>query len=96
MATKRQYKDTIFRGVFSDEKNALSLYNDISDIPVPEDTEVSIITLNNDIVTGAVNDLGMIINNKLIVLVEQQSTDNPNMPLRMLLYVAREYEQEIK
>jgi predicted transposase/invertase (TIGR01784 family) len=47
-------------------------------------------------VTGPVNDLGMVVDNRLIVLVEQQSTNNPNMPLRMLLYVAREYEQELK
>ena len=38
------------------------------------------------------NDVSMIVNDKLIVLVEHQSTINENMPLRFLLYVARLYE----
>lgn len=39
-------------------------------------------------------DLAFIIDNKLIILVEHQSTINPNMPVRMLCYLAKEYERE--
>ena len=40
------------------------------------------------------NDLAFLINLELN-LYEHQSTWNPNMPLRDLFYVAREYEQLI-
>ena len=39
------------------------------------------------------NALSFIIDNKLIILIEHQSTINPNMPLRMLCYIARQYEK---
>lgn len=42
------------------------------------------------------NDLAFIIENKFVVLVEHQSTINKNMPIRMLIYLAREYERIIK
>ena len=42
------------------------------------------------------NDVSMIINGKLIVLVEHQSTINENMPLRFLDYVVRLYEKNVK
>ncbi len=39
------------------------------------------------------NDVSCLIDNKIIVLAEHQSTINENMPLRCLQYVARLYEQ---
>jgi hypothetical protein len=36
------------------------------------------------------------IGNKFVVLLEHQSTVNPNMPLRFLLYIARVYEKIIE
>ena len=41
------------------------------------------------------NDVSVKVNNKIIVLLEHQSTVNPNMPLRMLEYIARIYEKII-
>lgn len=39
------------------------------------------------------NDLSFIIGGKLIILVEMQSTLSPNLALRFLVYIARQYEQ---
>ena len=39
------------------------------------------------------NDVSYLIDNKLIVLAEHQSTINPNMPIRCLEYVVRLYER---
>ena len=39
------------------------------------------------------NDIAMLVDNRLVVLVEHQSTINENMPLRLLEYVSRIYEQ---
>ncbi len=38
------------------------------------------------------NDLSAIINNETLELIEHQSSVNPNMPLRLLLYLGRAYE----
>jgi predicted transposase/invertase (TIGR01784 family) len=41
------------------------------------------------------NDISFTIDNRLVVLIEHQSTINNNMPLRLLMYVARIYEKII-
>ncbi|MDR0307166.1 MAG: Rpn family recombination-promoting nuclease/putative transposase [Chitinispirillales bacterium] len=40
-----------------------------------------------------INDISFVIDGKIVVLIEHQSTINENMPLRMLLYIARVYEK---
>lgn len=57
------------------------------------DTELEIVTLDNSIFGDIKNDLAFIIDNKFIILIEHQSTVNPNMPLRMLIYLAQQYEK---
>ena len=39
------------------------------------------------------NDISFVINGKIVVLIEHQSTINQNMPLRGLVYVSRVYEK---
>jgi hypothetical protein len=41
------------------------------------------------------NDISFTIDNKLVILLEHQSTVNPNMPLRFLFYISRIYEKLI-
>ena len=40
-----------------------------------------------------VNDISFEIGGKLVILIEHQSTINPNMALRLLMYIARVYEK---
>ncbi|MCL2520082.1 MAG: Rpn family recombination-promoting nuclease/putative transposase [Spirochaetaceae bacterium] len=40
-----------------------------------------------------VNDISFEVDGKLVVLIEHQSTINDNMPIRLLLYIARLYEK---
>ena len=51
-AANRNYKDTVFRMLFSDRKNLLSLYNAVnqSDYNNPDDLEI--VTLENATVTS--------------------------------------------
>jgi predicted transposase YdaD len=42
------------------------------------------------------NDISFTVDNRLVVLIEHQSTINPNMPLRLLMYIARIYEKIIE
>ena len=72
-AANRNYKDTVFRMLFSDRKNLLSLYNAVnqSNYKNPEDLEI--VTLENAIYMGIKNDLAFIMDTNLY-LYEHQST----------------------
>ena len=92
MTTNRKYKDTVFRMLFSDRKNLLSLYNAINGTAYENPDDLEIVTLENAIYMGMKNDLAFIIDTNLF-LYEHQSTYNPNMPLRDLFYISSEYQK---
>ena len=92
LTTNRNYKDTVFRMLFSDRKNLLSLYNAISGAHYDDPEKLEIVTLENAIYMGMKNDLAFIIDTNLF-LYEHQSTYNPNMPLRDLFYISSEYQK---
>ena len=75
----RKYKDTVFRMLFSDKENLLSLYNAINRSVYENPEDLEIVTLENAIYMGMKNDLAFIIDTNLF-LYEHQSTYNPNMP----------------
>jgi hypothetical protein len=91
-AANRNYKDTVFRMLFSDRKNLLSLYNAISGSDYDNPELLKIVTLENAIYMGMKNDLAFIIDTDLF-LYEHQSTYNSNMPLRDLFYISSEYQK---
>lgn len=88
----RRYKDTVFRMLFADKVNLLSLYNAINRTAYEDPEELEIVTLKNAIYMGIKNDLAFIIDMNLF-LYEHQSTYNPNIPLRDLFYIAAEYQK---
>ncbi len=88
----RNYKDTVFRMLFSDKRNLLSLYNAMNRTAYDDPEELEIVTLENAIYMGMKNDLAFIIDTGLF-LYEHQSTYNANMPLRDLFYISSEYQQ---
>ena len=88
----RRYKDTVFRMLFSDKENLLSLYNAINRTTYKDSKDLEIVTLKNAIYMGMKNDLAFIIDMNLF-LYEHQSTYNPNIPLRDLFYIAAEYQK---
>lgn len=53
----RNYKDTVFRMLFSDRKNLLSLYNAVNQTDYRNPEELEIVTLENAIYMGMKNDL---------------------------------------
>ena len=92
LKANRMYKDTVFRMLFSDRKNLLSLYNAISGSHYDDPDKLEIVTLENAIYMGIKNDLAFIVDTDLF-LYEHQSTYNPNMPLRDLFYISSEYQK---
>ena len=90
----RNYKDTVFRMLFSERKNLLSLYNAVNGTNYQNPDDLEIVTLENAIYMGMKNDLAFIINTNLF-LYEHQSTYNPNIPLRDFFYISSEYEKMV-
>lgn len=91
---ERNYKDTVFRMLFRNKRRLLKLYNAINGTSYDNPDELEIVTLENAIYMSMKNDIGFIIDSQLH-LYEHQSTINPNMPLRFLYYIAKEYEKII-
>ena len=90
----RNFKDTLFRKLFSEPKNLLSLYNAMTGNHYTNPDLLTIVTLDNAIYMNIKNDLAFLINNS-ICMYEHQSTLSPNLPLRNLFYASREYEKLI-
>jgi len=92
----RNHKNSVFTLLFSEPKTTLELYNAVTGQNYPPDTKIEIVTLSNALFKGKLNDVAFVVDDRLVVLMEHQSTVNDNMPLRMLLYMAREYERMTK
>ena len=89
---QRNYKDTLFRMIFSDKEALLSLYNAMSGNDYDDPEELEIVTLENAIYMNKKNDLAFVIDSSLN-LYEHQSTDSLNLPMRNLFYISRELEK---
>jgi hypothetical protein len=72
------------------------LYCALEGVSLPQDVAVSINTLENVLYMDFNNDISFEIGGKLVVLIEHQSTINPNMALRLLIYITRVLEKRIK
>ena len=93
-----EYKDRLFSFVFGNKAHkewTLSLYNAINGTHYDNPDDISIETIRQVLYMGMHNDVAFIIADQLS-LYEQQSTFNPNMPLRMLEYTAYLFEKYIK
>ena len=94
---KRTIKDSVFTYLFSQPEYARELYLNLH----PEDqgvteADVRLVTLENILTTGQYNDLGLRVRDKLILLVEAQSTYSPKIALRMLMYLAETYKDYVE
>lgn len=90
----RTQKDRMFRMLFAEKKELLSLYNAINGTAYTKEEDLQITTLENALYMTVKNDVSCILDMHL-ELYEHQSTVNPNIPLRDLDYVARSFERLI-
>ena len=91
----RTYRDSLFRMIFREKHNLLPLYNALNGTNYTETDDLQVVTLENAIYMNMKNDTAFVLAD-CINLYEHQSTYNPNMPLRNLFYISREYEALIK
>jgi len=91
---KRTAKNSVFLDLFQNKSYLLKLYKTLH----PEDTaatedSLTDVTIENVLTDNLYNDLGFIVNNKLMILVEAQSTWTMNILVRVLLYLAQSYHE---
>ena len=96
--TNRNYKDSVFVDLFAHDitakENFISLYNALHDTNLDvKTTDVQPVMLEQVLYMKYYNDIAMLIDGKIVILIEHQSTINQNMPFRFLEYIARIYEK---
>jgi len=96
MKTNVKYKNSVFSLVFSNPDILRELYSALRGITLPNDVPVVINTLEDALFMDKINDISFEIGGRLVVLIEHQSTINPNIALRLLMYIARIYEKIIE
>ena len=97
----RNYKDSVFVDLFAKDINAkenfVSLYNALHNTNLDyQTTNLEPVMIEQVLYKSFYNDIAMLIDNKIVILVEHQSTINENMPFRILEYITRIYEKITK
>lgn len=96
--TNREYKDRLFTFIFGNTENkewTLSLYNAINGSDYRNPDDINLNTIDNVVYMGMKNDVSFLIGDTMN-LYEQQSTFNPNMPMRFLIYAGMLYSKYIE
>ena len=99
----REYKSRLFGFIFGGEENkewTLALYNAINGTGYTDPADITINTIEDVVYLGMKNDLSLLVSEtvslyRTMQLYEQQSTLNPNMPIRELLYAGKLYDKFI-
>lgn len=92
----RQIKDRLFRFLFEKDREALlELYNALNGTNYTDPLELKVVTIESAVYIVMKNDLAFVIAG-VLNLYEHQSTYNPNMPVRFLIYLAQEYQKVIE
>ena len=89
----RKLQDSVFTNLFKEPENRLRLYQALH----PEDTEAGVediqdVTLQAVIMNGIYNDLGFTVGDRLMILIEAQSTWSTNIAIRSLIYLGETYK----
>ena len=94
----REYKDRLFRFLFGAEEmkeNMLLLYNALNSTDYTDADSIKVYTIEDILYLEMKNDVAIIFDSYLH-LWEQQSTYNPNMPIRGLMYFGKLYSKYIE
>ena len=90
----RNHKDALFRFIFKNPKDLLSLYNALNDTDYTDVSDLTVTTLEDIVYMSYKNDISFILGSEMS-LFEHQSTFNPNMPLRGLFYFSSLYKKYV-
>lgn len=93
----KKYKDRLFCLLFGNEEykeNILALYNALCNTSYTNTDDIQIYTIDDVIYIKMKNDVSILLDS-FLYLWEQQSTYNPNMPIRGLMYFGKMYDRYI-
>ena len=94
----RTNKDRLFRLIFGRPENkawTLDLYNAVNHTSYDDPDAIQITTIDDALYMSMKNDLSFLIMDTMN-FYEQQSTYNPNMPMRMLIYAGMVYSKFVE
>lgn len=94
MKENREVKSDVFSMLMQEKKYALEVYNALNGSSYDDPELIEILSMDSGVTLTIKNDASFIIDTNLN-LYEHQSTYNPNMPLRMLIYVADIYKKYV-
>ena len=97
--TVNHYKDRLFISIFGKDNDQskkwrLDLYNALRGTNYTDPNALELNTIENVIYLTMRNDVSFLVDSQM-TLFEQQSTFNPNMPLRGLMYFAQLYQMHL-
>ena len=97
--TQREIKDRLFKAIFGrdneqSKKWRLELYNALRGTNYSDPDALELNTIENVIYLTMKNDISFLVDSQM-TLFEQQSTYNPNMPLRGLMYFSQLYQRHL-
>lgn len=90
-----KYKNDLFVEIFSQAENGLAIYNALLGTHYEDASELEIVTLKDAIFMHKKNDVALLLHARMLML-EHQSTINPNMPLRGLQYYGKTMDGYVK
>ena len=94
----REYRDRLFKFIFGNPQNkewTLSLYNAVNGSSYTDVKALKLNTIENAVYMGMKNDVSFLVDNTLS-FYEQQSTFNPNMPMKFLIYAGMVYSKYVE
>ena len=86
--TNPKVRDTVFCKYMSTRDHLLALLNAIKGTSYTDPSGITINTLSGSFYSNIKNDISFMLDTLIMMLIEHQTTINPNMPIRMLEYVA--------
>ena len=94
----REYRDRLFKFVFGNPENkawTLSLYNAVNGTAYTDAEDIMLTTIEDAVYMNMKNDVSFLVADTMSFF-EQQSTFNPNMPMRFLIYAGMVYSKHIE
>ena len=98
MTANREHKDRLFKFIFGNPRYkewTLSLYNAINGTNYTNAADIRLTTVEDVVYMGMKNDVSFLMGDTMS-FYEQQSTYNPNMPMRYLVYIGMVYSKQIE
>ena len=86
--TNPKVRDTLFCRYMGTREHLLTFFNAVKETSLTDSSKININTLSGSFYSSIKNDISFMLDTLIMMLIEHQTTINPNMPIRMLEYIA--------